>query len=171
MFLPHVTLRCLERGSNSRTVASTKMNAVSSRSHAVFTVFLTQTSVGSEGGEAETICSKFHFVDLAGSERLKRTGATGERREEVLSTLSLTCPPLHSSFRLSFFSFTPSLASSVSPHLLYAHMLMWTCCRASASTVACLPWATVSVPLLTRRGGTVMYHSATLKSPVCCKMH
>ncbi|GFG39081.1 hypothetical protein Cfor_01271, partial [Coptotermes formosanus] len=36
--------------------------------------------------EFETLTAKVHFVDLAGSERLKRTGATGERAKESIST-------------------------------------------------------------------------------------
>ncbi|XP_067360608.1 kinesin-like protein KIF21B isoform X9 [Channa argus] len=100
-------LQCLKLGALSRTTASTQMNAQSSRSHAIFTIYLCQMRVcqqlqmqNGEGGngevngvestpitqpEYETLMAKFHFVDLAGSERLKRTGATGERAREGIS--------------------------------------------------------------------------------------
>ena len=63
------------------------MNTQSSRSHAVFTLNISQTRLSLIEGdkEVETVCSKFHFVDLAGSERLKRTGATGDRAKEGIS--------------------------------------------------------------------------------------
>eukprot|EP00808_Paulinella_micropora_P014277 g54956.t1 len=73
-------ITCLERGSQARATASTKMNAVSSRSHAIFTVNFTQSKT--VGEVEEEIVSKFNFVDLAGSERLKRTGAVGVRMKE-----------------------------------------------------------------------------------------
>lgn len=92
------TLQCLKMGALSRTTASTQMNAQSSRSHAIFTIYITQqrvTATKDTDGEfepeqdnmndIETLTSKFHFVDLAGSERLKRTGATGERAKESIS--------------------------------------------------------------------------------------
>ena len=83
------TMKLLQAGALNRTTASTKMNTQSSRSHAVFTLNISQTRsvVKSEGGdkEVETVCSKFHFVDLAGSERLKRTGATGDRAKEGIA--------------------------------------------------------------------------------------
>mmetsp|Transcript_36828 Transcript_36828/g.84268 ORF Transcript_36828/g.84268 Transcript_36828/m.84268 type:complete len:991 (-) Transcript_36828:191-3163(-) len=69
----------LEQGSYNRRVASTSMNATSSRSHAIFTLSLVQRG-SSETEEAKS--SKFHFVDLAGSERAKRTQATGARMRE-----------------------------------------------------------------------------------------
>ncbi|XP_057217624.1 kinesin-like protein KIF21B isoform X3 [Triplophysa rosa] len=95
-------LQCLKLGALSRTTASTQMNAQSSRSHAIFTIYLCQMRVcsqphlenGEMNGESdgsisqpeyETLTAKFHFVDLAGSERLKRTGATGERAREGIS--------------------------------------------------------------------------------------
>ncbi|XP_029287054.1 kinesin-like protein KIF21B isoform X2 [Cottoperca gobio] len=100
-------LQCLKIGALSRTTASTQMNATSSRSHAIFTIYLCQMRAcqqgqmnggGGENGELngvdaspiaqpefETLMAKFHFVDLAGSERLKRTGATGERAREGIS--------------------------------------------------------------------------------------
>merc|ERR1719158_2801022 len=55
------------------------MNAVSSRSHSVFAMYLRGTSelLGTE------LCGALHLVDLAGSERLDRSGATGERLRET----------------------------------------------------------------------------------------
>jgi hypothetical protein len=55
------------------------MNAASSRSHAILTVYLDHV----RDGEARS--SKFHFVDLAGSERLKRTKAEGVRMAEGIN--------------------------------------------------------------------------------------
>ncbi|KAG0930334.1 hypothetical protein G6F57_005371 [Rhizopus arrhizus] len=74
-------LNCLYQGSIARTTASTDMNSQSSRSHAIFSVTLTQ-HVSSAKKE---ITSKFHFVDLAGSERLKKTNAVGDRAREGIS--------------------------------------------------------------------------------------
>jgi len=81
-------LGCLERGSLCRTTGSTLMNATSSRSHAIFSVFLDQvknTDIGNGEVNEEQLSSKFNFVDLAGSERLKRTGAVGQRMKEGIS--------------------------------------------------------------------------------------
>jgi hypothetical protein len=71
----------LNTGTMNRTTAATLMNHVSSRSHAVFTVHLTQTARTSEGVDITTT-SCMTFVDLAGSERMKKTGAEGERMKE-----------------------------------------------------------------------------------------
>ncbi|XP_062539116.1 chromosome-associated kinesin KIF4-like [Armigeres subalbatus] len=73
------TFEALMRGSQERAVASTAMNAVSSRSHAIFTLNLTNRS---KGDKPVVTTSKFHLVDLAGSERPKKTQATGERFKE-----------------------------------------------------------------------------------------
>ncbi|CAF1059087.1 unnamed protein product [Adineta ricciae] len=88
----HETLNCLREGALSRTTASTRMNSVSSRSHAIFTVNLqfervipsTPASTPNPSLR-EQIRAKIHFVDLAGSESLKRTGATGQRAKEGIS--------------------------------------------------------------------------------------
>ncbi|EOB12722.1 kinesin-like protein, partial [Nosema bombycis CQ1] len=72
-------LDVLRRGCRERTTKSTKMNSQSSRSHAIFTLFLRRESRGL------FISSKFSFVDLAGSERLKRTLCIGERARESIS--------------------------------------------------------------------------------------
>ena len=93
------TMQCLKKGAFNRTTASTNMNDQSSRSHAIFSIYLQQQRQAKaenvfhiEGQEAqanpddfETLSAKFHFVDLAGSERLKRTGATGDRAKEGIS--------------------------------------------------------------------------------------
>ncbi|KAH8329029.1 hypothetical protein KR074_001873, partial [Drosophila pseudoananassae] len=84
-------LRYLQQGALARTTASTKMNNTSSRSHAMFTIFirrqrlLSSSNNGALDNDMETLTSKFHFVDLAGSERLKRTMAEGERAREGIS--------------------------------------------------------------------------------------
>ena len=79
-------------GSLCRTTASTMMNTHSSRSHAIFTVYLEQTISGEGSKDAsndeaasgtEYRMSKFHFVDLAGSERAKRRVRRGERKIEM----------------------------------------------------------------------------------------
>ena len=77
-------LDILHVGTRNRTTAATLMNLTSSRSHAVFTIYLTQTT-RSRSGDSDldmTSTAKFTFVDLAGSERMKKTGAEGERARE-----------------------------------------------------------------------------------------
>ena len=95
------TIQCLRSGAFNRTTASTNMNDSSSRSHAIFTLYVQQqrqskvdnpfhletdesekeqiNNSTAATGDLETLTAKFHFVDLAGSERLKRTGAVGDR--------------------------------------------------------------------------------------------
>ncbi|KAI9314976.1 hypothetical protein BX666DRAFT_2113761 [Dichotomocladium elegans] len=83
---PKELLGFLAKGSLGRTTGSTDMNAVSSRSHAIFSVILKQQVPDEENDEEQkTIVSKFHFVDLAGSERLKRTNAQGDRAKEGIA--------------------------------------------------------------------------------------
>ncbi|XP_018311890.1 kinesin-like protein KIF21A isoform X1 [Mycetomoellerius zeteki] len=96
---PEQALEYLRLGALSRTTGSTQMNTQSSRSHAIFTLYIKQqrcikvedpdADVDTSGieltNEFETLTAKFHFVDLAGSERLKRTGATGDRAKEGIS--------------------------------------------------------------------------------------
>ena len=76
-------LQVLHEGTMNRTTAATLMNLTSSRSHAVFTIYLSQITRSDSCGEVDvTTTSRFTFVDLAGSERMKKTGAEGERARE-----------------------------------------------------------------------------------------
>ncbi|XP_068606615.1 kinesin-like protein KIF16B [Brachionichthys hirsutus] len=70
----------MEAGNINRTTASTGMNDVSSRSHAIFTINFTQAKFDAEM-PSETV-SKIHLVDLAGSERADASGASGVRLKE-----------------------------------------------------------------------------------------
>jgi hypothetical protein len=58
------------------------MNIESSRSHAVFTAFIKNTTFNTSGEKVER-SSRFHVVDLAGSERVKDTQADGARLREA----------------------------------------------------------------------------------------
>ncbi len=72
----------MDEGNKARTVAATNMNETSSRSHAVFTLVLTQKRFDPDTNlEAEKV-SRISLVDLAGSERANSTGATGARLKE-----------------------------------------------------------------------------------------
>ncbi|CAJ0918210.1 unnamed protein product, partial [Mesorhabditis belari] len=68
----------MNKGFANRHVGSTNMNAVSSRSHSIFTVYVEALN------EQGTIrMGKLHLVDLAGSERQSKTGAVGDRFKEA----------------------------------------------------------------------------------------
>ncbi|CAN0069449.1 unnamed protein product, partial [Laminaria digitata] len=92
--------RLLDDGMSARATAATAMNEVSSRSHAIFTIYISVTSTtttashgGKEGGggggsdkpedNISSRTSKICLVDLAGSERANSTGAKGERLREA----------------------------------------------------------------------------------------
>ncbi|KAI5705889.1 hypothetical protein M8J75_002727 [Diaphorina citri] len=64
----------MSKGNLLRTTASTNMNDVSSRSHAIFTLCFVKAGY-TNNTPTETV-SKVHLVDLAGSERADATGAT-----------------------------------------------------------------------------------------------
>ncbi|CAO3597622.1 unnamed protein product [Absidia cylindrospora] len=69
-------------GNKARTVAATNMNETSSRSHAVFTIFLTSRKTDQATKLVTEKVSRISLVDLAGSERADSTGATGARLKE-----------------------------------------------------------------------------------------
>jgi len=74
-------LNFFDKANDARHVASTKMNAGSSRSHLVFSLLLENTDKASK----KTSTGKLSLVDLAGSERQDKTGATDERLKEAMS--------------------------------------------------------------------------------------
>ncbi|CAI4232347.1 unnamed protein product [Auanema sp. JU1783] len=74
------TMAALEEGCQQRSMGETAMNAVSSRSHAIFRIDLEKTSLSDEAGPS--FKAKLHLVDLAGSERIKKTQAEGTRLKE-----------------------------------------------------------------------------------------
>jgi len=85
-------LMCLTRGTLRRVTRATAMNAESSRSHAIMSVIIQQTTTrvvtndsGADVEEKSDRNSKFHFVDLAGSERIKKTNATGQGVKEGIN--------------------------------------------------------------------------------------
>ncbi|XP_071172322.1 kinesin-like protein KIF28 isoform X26 [Mytilus edulis] len=72
----------MEQGTASRTVASTNMNATSSRAHTVVTITFDQIIKDSDSGSETKKSSVMNLVDLAGSERADSTGAVGDRLKE-----------------------------------------------------------------------------------------
>lgn len=89
-------LRLIEEGTKHRSVAATKMNATSSRSHSIFRLRVVQVTTivptrPYERPKSFERASNVSLVDLAGSERNKKTGAQGDRlREAVAINKSLT---------------------------------------------------------------------------------
>ncbi|KAG5917116.1 hypothetical protein E4U42_007381 [Claviceps africana] len=78
----------LEEAQKNRSVAATKANERSSRSHSVFILKL----VGENAATGERCEGTLNLVDLAGSERLKHSQAEGERMKETQNiNKSLSC--------------------------------------------------------------------------------
>ncbi|ODV90226.1 hypothetical protein CANCADRAFT_43901 [Tortispora caseinolytica NRRL Y-17796] len=81
----------MRQGARSRAVASTNMNQESSRSHAIFSLVVSQKNL--ETGSSKS--GQLFLVDLAGSEKVGKTGASGQTLEEAkkinksLSTLGM----------------------------------------------------------------------------------
>ncbi|UJR25871.1 hypothetical protein I4U23_007221 [Adineta vaga] len=93
----------LKKGSNVRHTGATQMNDESSRSHAIFTLYIEQRLHDKNSNvnmvqasfdglvkplqstfDESYLSAKLHFVDLAGSERVARTQNTGERFQESI---------------------------------------------------------------------------------------
>lgn len=72
----------MEIGDKNRTVAATKMNDTSSRSHSIFTIYV-ETAEDLGKGNNKFTTSKLHMVDLAGSERQSKTEVTGQQLKEA----------------------------------------------------------------------------------------
>ncbi|KAL0485807.1 kinesin-II subunit KRP95 [Acrasis kona] len=92
----------MERGAQIRATGSTRLNELSSRSHAVFIIICEQSETrmvddgdydSHEGEMRQSFkIGKLNLVDLAGSERVRYSGATGQRLEESKKiNQSLSC--------------------------------------------------------------------------------
>ncbi|OMJ65627.1 hypothetical protein SteCoe_37881 [Stentor coeruleus] len=81
----------MKMGQKNREVGFTNMNEGSSRSHAIFSLTVSQTNTRDLSAKS----GKLYLVDLAGSEKVGKTGAEGKRLDEAkninksLSTLGL----------------------------------------------------------------------------------
>ncbi|KAG7571473.1 hypothetical protein FFLO_00656 [Filobasidium floriforme] len=69
----------MKAGARSRVVASTQMNAESSRSHSIFLIAIHQRNVNTGSQKSGNL----YLVDLAGSEKVGKTGASGQTLEEA----------------------------------------------------------------------------------------
>lgn len=78
---PERVSHVIETASHNRSVAATKLNERSSRSHSVFTLRLS----GSNKITGHTCQGTLNLIDLAGSERVAQSQATGDRLKEAIS--------------------------------------------------------------------------------------
>ena len=72
----------MDIGFSNRATRATNMNAESSRSHSIFSIYIDSQESDDKGGEKYK-ASKLNLVDLAGSERAAKTGATGDGMKEA----------------------------------------------------------------------------------------
>ena len=84
-------MRHITEGNARRTIAATMLNDLSSRSHAIVTVYFTQLIDEPNAGKIREVMSKINLVDLAGSERVGESGVTGINfKEATIINKSLT---------------------------------------------------------------------------------
>eukprot|EP01062_Namystynia_karyoxenos_P067454 TRINITY_DN6140_c0_g2_i1.p1 TRINITY_DN6140_c0_g2~~TRINITY_DN6140_c0_g2_i1.p1 ORF type:complete len:872 (+),score=370.08 TRINITY_DN6140_c0_g2_i1:91-2706(+) len=85
---PDEIFSLMRQGASNRAVASTRMNADSSRSHSIFQLTIQQK----HSVKLDQVTGKLFLVDLAGSEKVGKTGAQGQQLEEAkLINKSLSC--------------------------------------------------------------------------------
>lgn len=92
----------IEEGSKNKTLASTLMNATSSRAHTIITLELIQKEKALKKTTQKT--SVINLVDLAGSEKVSKTGAKADRLKEACSinkSLSVLGIVIHQLFKKS----------------------------------------------------------------------
>ena len=74
--------KIIDEGTGNRTVAATKYNSESSRSHAVFEIHIQQKYKDEVTGEDMQSKTKIALIDLAGSERSDKLGSVGTALKE-----------------------------------------------------------------------------------------
>ena len=72
------SIELINAGLKFRKVGNQKMNQLSSRSHTIFTVYVTQKI-----SSTEYLSSTLSLIDLAGSERVKKTNSVDIRLDEA----------------------------------------------------------------------------------------
>lgn len=72
------SIELINAGLKYRKVGNQKMNQLSSRSHTIFTVYVTQ-----KVSSTDYISSTLSLIDLAGSERVKKTNSVDVRLDEA----------------------------------------------------------------------------------------
>ena len=72
-------LNSLFIGDTNRMIAETPMNQASTRSHCIFSIYISSRAQG----ESVIRRAKLHLVDLAGSERIGKTGVVGNLATEA----------------------------------------------------------------------------------------
>ncbi|GAB9471226.1 Kinesin motor domain containing protein [Globisporangium polare] len=79
---PEQVIKHFQEGIKHKVMASHRLNAASSRSHCVFTIYV--ESFDPSDNPSDILQSKLALVDLAGSERIDKTGATGVTLQESI---------------------------------------------------------------------------------------
>jgi kinesin family protein C2/C3 len=72
--------KLLYQGSENRSVGSTCLNEMSSRSHLILTIYVS----GKHHELNKTFKGKLNLIDLAGSERIAKSEAEGTRMKEAV---------------------------------------------------------------------------------------
>jgi len=83
---PEEVFKHLSNGHAHRSVAATRMNEHSSRSHAVFILQLDQVNIATQSKRS----SKLMMVDLAGSEKVRKTNTTGQILKEAQQVCAIS---------------------------------------------------------------------------------
>ncbi|KAK2964318.1 putative Kinesin-II 95 kDa subunit [Blattamonas nauphoetae] len=83
---PKMMEAVMQKGSDNRVVAETKMNKTSSRSHSIFQISVECADLSQLDKDGNPIVrvGRLNMVDLAGSERQSKTEATGDRLMEAI---------------------------------------------------------------------------------------